>query len=105
MRLLILMAIIFGGATQVAAQRAPITGQISYFPYADRECPTGWLPADGREMRIDLNIPLFSLLGTQYGGDGVRTYALPDMRGLAHLIGGGVWCIALSGTFPRDRTP
>ena len=32
-------------------------------------------------MSIAENTPLFSLLGTTYGGDGVSTFALPDLRG------------------------
>ena len=36
---------------------------------------------DGRVMKIADNDALFSLLGTTYGGDGVTTFALPDLRG------------------------
>jgi hypothetical protein len=43
----------------------------------------GSLPADGRLLSISTNTPLFSLLGTRYGGDGVTTLALPDLRGAA----------------------
>jgi microcystin-dependent protein len=43
--------------------------------------PKSWLPCDGRLMSIALNNTLFSLLGTSYGGDGVTTFALPDLRG------------------------
>jgi microcystin-dependent protein len=32
-------------------------------------------------MAISQNTALFSILGTTYGGDGVQTFALPDMRG------------------------
>jgi microcystin-dependent protein len=32
-------------------------------------------------MPVSQNSALFSLLGTQYGGDGQRTYNLPDLRG------------------------
>jgi len=43
-------------------------------------CPVGWLPCDGRLLSIAQNTALFSLLGTTYGGDGIRTFALPDLR-------------------------
>jgi hypothetical protein len=43
--------------------------------------PTDYLPADGRLLPINLNLPLFALLGTTYGGDGRTTFALPDLRG------------------------
>jgi microcystin-dependent protein len=36
-------------------------------------------------MSISQNTALFSLLGTQFGGDGVTTFALPDLRGRAPM--------------------
>ena len=35
---------------------------------------------NGQLIAITQNQALFSLLGTTYGGDGVRTFALPDLR-------------------------
>jgi microcystin-dependent protein len=43
--------------------------------------PQGWATCDGQLLSIQQNTALFSLLGTQYGGDGVTTFALPDLRG------------------------
>ncbi|ANG62756.1 phage tail protein [Marinobacterium aestuarii] len=43
--------------------------------------PRGWAKCDGQLLPISQNTSLFSLLGTQYGGDGVTTFALPDLRG------------------------
>ena len=51
-------------------------------------CPRGTLEADGRLLPIAQNTALFSLLGTQYGGDGRTTFALPDLRGRT-IIGAG----------------
>jgi microcystin-dependent protein len=42
--------------------------------------PAGWLLCDGRELPIAGHRALFAMLGTTYGGDGRRTFALPDMR-------------------------
>jgi microcystin-dependent protein len=42
--------------------------------------PVGWAFCNGQIMSIQQNTALFSLLGTTYGGDGVRTFALPDLR-------------------------
>jgi hypothetical protein len=39
--------------------------------------------ADGRLLSIASYSALFSLLGTQYGGDGRTTFALPDLRDVA----------------------
>ncbi len=36
-------------------------------------------------MSIAQNTALFSILGTTYGGDGVTTFALPDLRGRVPL--------------------
>ena len=51
-------------------------------------CPRGTLEADGRLLPIMENTALFSLLGTQYGGDGRTTFALPDLRGRT-IVGAG----------------
>lgn len=47
--------------------------------------PEGWLPCEGQVLQIQQYSTLFSLLGTFYGGDGVKTFALPDLRGRAPL--------------------
>ena len=43
--------------------------------------PRGWAFCDGQLLPISANTALFSLIGTMYGGDGMTTFALPDMRG------------------------
>ena len=43
--------------------------------------PVGWALCDGQLLPISSNSALFSLLGTYYGGDGVRTFALPNLQG------------------------
>src|SRR4051794_25975891 len=42
--------------------------------------PKGWAFCNGQQLAIAQNQALFSLLGTMYGGNGVTTFALPDMR-------------------------
>lgn len=42
--------------------------------------PDGFLPCDGRKLPIKNNEALYSLLGSNYGGDGVHDFALPDLR-------------------------
>jgi microcystin-dependent protein len=42
--------------------------------------PTGWALCNGQLMSIAQNTALFSLLGTYYGGDGVTTFALPNLQ-------------------------
>ncbi|SPE25730.1 Tail Collar domain protein [Candidatus Sulfopaludibacter sp. SbA3] len=43
--------------------------------------PSGWALCNGQLMSISQNAALFSILGTTYGGDGIQTFALPDLQG------------------------
>jgi microcystin-dependent protein len=43
--------------------------------------PRGWALCDGQLLSISSHSALFSILGTTYGGDGVSTFGLPDLRG------------------------
>ncbi len=45
--------------------------------------PRGWALCAGQLLPISQNTALYSLLGTQYGGDGRSTFGLPDLRGRA----------------------
>ena len=42
--------------------------------------PPGFALCNGQLLPINQNQALFSLLGTQYGGDGVNTFALPNLQ-------------------------
>lgn len=57
--------------------------------------PAGWLPCDGREMWITAHQPLYSLIGTSFGGDGQRSFKLPTLEsvdGVRYLINhGGIY--------------
>lgn len=59
----------------------PFIGEIRMvgFTFAPRD----WANCDGEVMQISQNPSLYSLLGTQFGGNGSSTFALPDMRGRA----------------------
>jgi hypothetical protein len=57
-----------------------------------------YLPADRRTLPINNNTALFSPLGTNYGGDGMTTFALPDLRPVAP--NNTQYLICISGTFP-----
>ena len=54
-------------------------GSIS--PCAFRLAPKGFAHCNGQILNIYQNTALFSLLATNYGGDGKTTFALPDLRG------------------------
>ena len=49
--------------------------------FAGNFVPVNYLMCNGALLSIAQNSALFSLLGTTYGGDGVNTFALPDLRG------------------------
>jgi len=57
----------------------PFLGQLALFPFGF--APKGWMLCNGQLLQISHNSALFSLLGTAYGGDGVRTFALPNLQG------------------------
>lgn len=61
-------------------------GEIRLFPY-DR-IPEDWVLCDGRDMTIQNNAALFSLLGITFGGDAKATFKLPDLRGRVPLGAG-----------------
>lgn len=64
----------------------PFIGQICLFGF--NYAPQGWALCDGSLLSISQNSALFALLGTQYGGDGINTFALPDLRGRVALAQG-----------------
>src|SRR5436305_2802704 len=50
--------------------------------------PSGWAFCNGNLMLISQNTALFSLLGTNFGGDGKTTFGLPDLRSRVALSSG-----------------
>jgi microcystin-dependent protein len=43
--------------------------------------PAGWMLCDGSLLQVSQYQALFALLGVTFGGDGIRTFGLPDLRG------------------------
>jgi microcystin-dependent protein len=99
----------------------PFIAEIRMFSCAT--IPRGWAACEGQLLPINQNQALFALLGTTYGGDGIQSVQLPDMRGRAAqgtaanleqgapgtalAPGAGTegrlaiqFCIALQGIFP-----
>lgn len=64
----------------------PFVAEIRIFPF--NFAPKGWAFCDGQILPISQNTALFSLLGTNYGGDGKSTFALPNLQGNAALDAG-----------------
>ncbi len=57
----------------------PYVGEIRMF--GGNFAPSGWSFCNGQLLDISTNQVLFALIGTTYGGDGVNTFAVPDLRG------------------------
>jgi microcystin-dependent protein len=69
-------------------------GEIRVF--AGNYAPVDWHLCDGSLLPISQNQPLFSLIGTQFGGDGKSSFGIPDLRGRT-VVGQG----AGTGLTPR----
>ena len=80
------LAMSLGSISAPAQARDPFIGEIMTF--AGTFCPRGWAQAAGQYLPISGNEALFSVIGTTYGGDGRRTFALPDLRGRV-IVGPG----------------
>jgi microcystin-dependent protein len=56
----------------------PYMSQIEAFAFG--YAPQGWMLCAGQLLPVNQYQALFSLLGVTYGGDGMRTFQLPDLR-------------------------
>jgi microcystin-dependent protein len=59
--------------------------------------PKGWALCNGQTLSIQQNAALFSLIGTYYGGNGVNTFQLPDLRGRVPIHMGPGFTIGQAG--------
>jgi microcystin-dependent protein len=81
-------AVVAAATPRIAhADGDPFLGELALVPY--NFAPTGWAFCDGQLLLISQNTALFSLLGTQFGGNGINTFALPDLRGRVPIHVGG----------------
>ncbi|MGO4293901.1 phage tail protein [Chitinophaga sp. RAB17] len=61
-------------------------GEIRIF--AGNFAPAGWMLCQGQILSISEYETLFNLIGTTYGGDGLETFALPDLQGRVPIHSG-----------------
>ncbi|MBF0306410.1 MAG: phage tail protein [Alphaproteobacteria bacterium] len=64
----------------------PYLGEIRIFGF--NWAPNGWALCDGSILKMSQNQALGALLNKTYGGDGVNTFGLPDLRGRTPLAAG-----------------
>ena len=57
----------------------PFIGEIRMF--GGNFAPVNWAFCEGQVLSISEFSALYNLIGTTYGGDGVTTFNLPDLRG------------------------
>ncbi|WP_317124748.1 phage tail protein [Chryseobacterium sp. 6424] len=101
MKKIILSLLVASSLTPLKAQASePFLGQIAFVAF--NFAPVGWAECNGQLLPIAQNTALFSLLGTTYGGNGVTTFALPDMRGRA-LVHAGQGAVSRQGNRERWR--
>jgi microcystin-dependent protein len=58
-------------------------------PWPGTFAPQNWAFCDGRLLQINAYQALYAVIGTQYGGNGTTTFAVPDLRGRTILGSGG----------------
>jgi len=69
----------------------PFLGEIRVFSF--NFAPKGWAMCNGQILSIQQNSALFALLGTVYGGNGIQTFALPNLQGQAPVHMGNGYVI------------
>lgn len=65
----------------VASAQDQYLGEVRLFGY--NWCPQGWLQASGQLLSIAQNTALYSLYGTNFGGNGTTNFGLPNLTGRA----------------------
>ena len=57
----------------------PYVGELRLFGF--NFAPNGWALCQGQLLSIQQNTALFSILGTNYGGNGTTNFGLPNLQG------------------------
>lgn len=67
----------------------PFVGEICIFPYNFAPCSSTeqWTFCNGQALQINEYPGLYQMIGNFYGGDGIKTFCVPDMRGRAPVLG------------------
>jgi microcystin-dependent protein len=69
--------------------------------FAGTYCPQYYMYCDGQTLSIQQYTALFSVLGTQYGGDGRVTFCLPNLNKTPIAAGTSLkYTICTQGLYP-----
>ena len=83
----------------------PVLAQI--YMFAGSFPPKGYAFCNGQTLSISQNAALFSLIGTTFGGDGIQTFALPNLQGRIPMHVGPGFVQGQSerrgGAYPHDQ--
>ena len=74
---------------------SPYVGELRIFSFGFT--PQYWLPCNGQLLDIQKNAPLYSLIGTTYGGNGQTSFALPDLQARVPIDEGGGFTLGQRG--------
>ncbi|MGD1066833.1 MAG: tail fiber protein [Vulcanimicrobiaceae bacterium] len=80
---------------------APYVAEIRAFAF--NFAPKSWAFCNGQLLALSSNTALFSLLGTNYGGNGTSTFGLPNLQGAVPIHTTAYGSSPL-GTFPIGAT-
>jgi microcystin-dependent protein len=65
--------------------------------FAGNRVPHGYMKCDGQLLPISNYQALYSILGTEYGGNGTQDFALPEIN---TPLNAGMYIICVEGTYP-----
>ena len=72
--------------------------------FAGTFCPQYYMYCDGQTLEIQHYQALFAILGTQYGGDGSRTFCLPNLNKTPIVEGTNLkYIICTEGIYPTRQ--
>lgn len=82
-----------------AVTDSPYVGEVDYKP--DAYPASGWAVCDGSLLSVSQNTTLFSVIGISFGGDGKKTFGLPNLIGASTTPSGSLPVIATTGYYPQ----
>jgi microcystin-dependent protein len=81
-KLLLSVLLVIGLGLSSSAQYSAVEAYIGEIRlFAGNYAPAGWAFCNGQPMAISQYQALFAVIGINYGGNGVQTFNLPDLRG------------------------
>jgi microcystin-dependent protein len=79
MKKLTFLLVILLKLTTTGFSQDALIGEIKLF--AGNYAPVGWMLCQGQTLKINENQALYSVISNVYGGDGIKTFQIPDLRG------------------------